>query len=297
MELWIPVTIAAAFLQNARSALQKHLRSRLDTVGATYVRFVYAVPFALVWVATLLVVGGHPLPLPDSTFLVFAGIAGLSQILATLFLVALFSLRTFAAGTAYSKTETVQAAIIGLLILGDPLSVGALAGIVVSLVGVLVLSIARTTAGARELSGRAIPFGLASGALFALTAVSVRAASLSLGGDGFLMQAAFTLLVVTAWQTVIMTAWLFARRRQVLAEAFGSWRVSGLVGLTGMMASACWFTAMTIENAAYVRALGQVELVFTFIASRMIFREHTSIAEFMGILAIVAGILVLVLGR
>ncbi len=297
MELWIPVTIAAAFLQNARSALQKHLRSRLDTVGATYVRFVYAVPFALVWVATLLVVGGHPLPLPDSTFLVFAGIAGLSQILATLFLVALFSLRTFAAGTAYSKTETVQAAIIGLLILGDPLSVGALAGIVVSLVGVLVLSIARTTAGARELSGRAIPFGLASGALFALTAVSVRAASLSLGGDGFLMQAAFTLLVVTAWQTVIMTAWLFVRRRQVLAEAFGSWRVSGLVGLTGMMASACWFTAMTIENAAYVRALGQVELVFTFIASRMIFREHTSIAEFMGILAIVAGILVLVLGR
>lgn len=297
MELWIPVTIAAAFLQNARSALQKHLRSRLDTVGATYVRFVYAVPFALVWVATLLVVGGHPLPLPDSTFLVFAGIAGLSQILATLFLVALFSLRTFAAGTAYSKTETVQAAIIGLLILGDPLSVGAMAGIVVSLVGVLVLSIARTAADARELSGRAIPIGLASGAFFALTAVSVRAASLSLGGDGFLMQAAFTLLVVTAWQTVIMTAWLVARRRQVLAEAFGSWRVSGLVGLTGMMASACWFTAMTIENAAYVRALGQVELVFTFIASRVIFREHTSIAEFMGILAIVAGILVLVLGR
>lgn len=296
MELWIPVTVAAAFLQNARSALQKHLRSRLDTVGATYVRFVYAVPFALVWVATLLVMGGHPLPLPDSTFLVFAGIAGLSQILATLCLVALFSLRTFAAGTAYSKTETVQAAIIGLLILGDPLSVGALAGIIVSLVGVLILSLARAAGGIREFSGRAIPIGLASGALFALTAVSVRAASLSLGGDGYLMQAAFTLLIVTTWQTVIMTAWLVARQRQVLAEAFRSWRVSGLVGLTGMLASACWFTAMTIENAAYVRALGQVELVFTFIASLVIFRERTSIAEFAGILAIVAGILVLVLG-
>ena len=297
MELWIPITVAAAFLQNARSALQKHLRNRLDTVGATYVRFVYAVPFALVWVAILLVIGGHPLPLPDSTFLVFAGIAGLSQILATLFLVALFSMRTFAAGTAYSKTETVQAAIIGLLILGDPLSVGALAGIVISLVGVLVLSVARAAAGVREFSGRAIPIGLASGALFALTAVSVRAASLSLGGDGYLMQAAFTLLIVTTWQTVIMTAWLIARQRQVLAEAFRSWRVSGLVGLTGMLASACWFTAMTIENAAYVRALGQVELVFTFVASLVIFRERTSVAEFTGILAIVAGILVLVLGR
>ena len=297
MELWIPITVAAAFLQNARSALQKHQRGRLDTVGATYVRFVYAVPFAVVWVVMLLVVGGHSLPRPDSTFLVFAGIAGLSQILATLFLVTLFSMRTFAGGTAYSKTETVQAAIIGLLILGDPLSVGALAGIVISLVGVLVLSVARAAAGVREFSGRAIPIGLASGALFALTAVSVRAASLSLGGDGYLMQAAFTLLIVTTWQTVIMTAWLIARQRQVLAEAFRSWRVSGLVGLTGMLASACWFTAMTIENAAYVRALGQVELVFTFVASLVIFRERTSIAEFTGILAIVAGILVLVLGR
>ena len=297
MELWIPITVAAAFLQNARSALQKHLRSRLDTVGSTYVRFVYAVPFALVWVAILLVFGDDPLPLPDSTFLVFAGVAGLSQILATLFLVTLFSMRTFAAGTAYSKTETVQAAIIGLLILGDPLSFGALAGIVVSLVGVLVLSVARAAAGVREFSGRAIPIGLASGALFALTAVSVRAASLSLGGDGYLMQAAFTLLIVTIWQTVIMTAWLIARQRQVLLEAFRSWRISGIVGLTGMLASACWFTAMTIENAAYVRALGQVELVFTFVASLVIFREHTSIAEFTGILAIVAGILVLVLGR
>ena len=133
MELWIPITIAAAFLQNARSALQKHLRSRLNTVGATYVRFVYAVPFAAIWLTSLVLIGGHPLPRPDSTFLIFAAIAGLSQILATLFLVALFSLRSFAAGTAYSKTETVQAAIIGLLILGDPLSIGALAGIIVSL--------------------------------------------------------------------------------------------------------------------------------------------------------------------
>ena len=297
MELWIPITIAAAFLQNTRSVLQKHLRSRLDIVGATYVRFVYAVPFALAWVAVLFVIGGRPLPAPDSTFLVFAGIAGLAQVLATLFLVTLFSLRTFAAGTAYSKTETVQAAIIGLLILGDPLSIGALTGIVVSLAGVLVLSMTRAATDAREFSGRAIPIGLASGALFALTAVSVRAASLSLGGEGYLMQAAFTLLVVTTWQTVIMTAWLAARQRQVLAEAFRSWRVSGLVGLTGMLASACWFTAMTIENAAYVRALGQIELVFTFVASRVIFREVTSIAEIAGILVIVAGILVLVLGR
>ncbi len=297
MELWIPMTVAAAFFQNARSALQKHLKDRLDTVGATYVRFVYAVPFAVAWVVALMAIGGHDLPRPGNTFLVFAAIAGLAQILATLLLVALFSLGTFAVGTAFSKTETVQAAAIGLVILADPFSMGALTGILVSLAGILAIGMARTAASGRKLSGSAVLIGLGSGALFALTAVSVRAASLSLGGEGYLMQAAFTLLCVTTWQTVVMTLWLMVRRRRVLAEAFRTWRISGTVGLTGMLASACWFTAMTIENAAYVRALGQVELVFAFIASRLVFREQTTTAELLGILAIISGILILVLGR
>ena len=38
MELWIPITIAAAFLQNLRSAGQKHLKSVMGTSGATFVR-------------------------------------------------------------------------------------------------------------------------------------------------------------------------------------------------------------------------------------------------------------------
>ncbi len=301
MDLWIPVTFAAAFFQNARSALQKHLKSSLDTVGATYVRFVYAVPLALLYAGALHGAAGYPLPVPNAEFLLFAAIGGVSQILATAFLVALFSLRNFAVGTAFSKTETVQAAIIGVVILGDSSSPGAIAGIAVSLAGVLAISIARGSFAGRDLllswTGKPALIGLASGGLFAVTAVSVRAASLSLGGEGFLMQAAFTLFCVTAWQTVIMTVWLLLRDPRVLIDSFRSWRVSGLVGLTGMLASACWFTAMTIENAAYVRAVGQIELVFTFIASWAFFREHTNRTEFIGILALVAGILILLLGR
>ena len=41
MELWIPITIAAAFLQNVRSTLQKYLKGRIGTTGATFVRFGY----------------------------------------------------------------------------------------------------------------------------------------------------------------------------------------------------------------------------------------------------------------
>jgi uncharacterized membrane protein len=53
---------------------------------------------------------------------------------------------------------------------------------------------------------------------------------------------------------------------------------------------------MTIQNAAYVRALGQIELVFTFIAAQVVFRERSTGLEIGGIVLIVAGILILLLG-
>ena len=300
-ELWIPITIAAAFMQNARSALQKHLKARLSTAGATYVRFIYAVPLALVYAFGLHAGIGLPVPVPNLEFAVFGIIGGVAQILATALLVYLFSYRNFAVGTAYSKTETVQAAVFGLVILGDHLSVGAIAGIIISLVGVMAISTARAESGMRSLIGswseRPVLIGLASGAMFAISAVAYRAASLSLGGEGFLMQAAFTLACVTILQTLIMTVYLWLREPGEIAATLRNWRIASLVGLTGMLGSACWFTAMTIQNAAYVRVLGQIELVFTFIASYIIFKERTTPIELFGILAIVAGIVVLLLGR
>jgi drug/metabolite transporter (DMT)-like permease len=162
---------------------------------------------------------------------------------------------------------------------------------------VVILSVAKQTVTARALlyswSDRPALIGLASGAAFGMAAVSYRAASLSLGGEGFLMQAGFTLACVTVFQTVVMAIYMIRREPGQLGKVIRSWRVSGLVGLAGMGASVGWFTAVTIQNAAYVRALGQIELVFTFVASVFIFRERTNAKEVAGILLIVAGILVL----
>ena len=296
-ELWVPITIAAAFLQNIRSALQKHLKSRLSTSGATMVRFLYAMPFAVLYVAVLHRGYGFDLPTPNTAFLFYVALGGLTQIVATGLLVYLFSFRNFAVGTTYSKTETVQTAIFGVIVLGDPIGLGAAHAILISLIGVVILSVAKQTVTARALlfswSDRPALIGLASGAAFGMAAVSYRAASLSLGGEGFLMQAGFTLACVTVFQTVVMAIYMIRREPGQLGKVIRSWRVSGLVGLAGMGASVGWFTAMTIQNAAYVRALGQIELVFTFVASVFIFRERTNAKEVAGILLIVAGILVL----
>ena len=299
MELWVPITIGAAFCQNLRSALQKHLKAQLSTTGATFARFAYAAPLAALYAFGLARLAGFEVPSPNPTFLGYALIGGLAQITATALLVHLFSFRNFAVGTAYSKTETVQTAIFGILLLGDPLRLGGVLAILVSLIGVMAIAAARTRVGLSSLllswTDKTALIGMASGAFFGISAVSYRGASLALGDVGFLMRAAFTLACVTLFQTLVMAIYMRLREPGQLTAVFRSFRVSGWVGLSGMLASAGWFTAMTIQNAAYVRALGQIELVFTFIASILVFRERTTPIELLGIGLVISGILILVL--
>ncbi len=124
MPLWIPITIAAAFLQNLRSTLQKHLKGVMGTTGATFVRFGFGFPFALFFLWFLNQIMGYPMPAMSALFLGWAVVGGLAQIGGTFLLVHLFSFRNFAVGTAYSRTEPAQAALFGLLFLGETVTPG-----------------------------------------------------------------------------------------------------------------------------------------------------------------------------
>ena len=299
MELWIPITIAAAFFQNLRSALQKHLKGRLSNTGATFSRFAYAAPLAVLYVAALAALTGEELPRPHATFVAYTAVGGLAQITATALLLYSFSFRNFAVGTTYSKTETVQTAIFGILILGDPLGPGAAAAIVISLLGVMTISVASTRMTflglVTSLTEKPALIGIASGAFFGLSAISYRGASLSLGERGFLIRAAFTLACVTLFQTLVMAAYMRLREPGQVTAVLRAWRIAAWAGASGMLASAGWFTAMTIQNAAHVRALGQIELLFTFAASVFLFHERPNRIEVAGIALVVGGILILLL--
>jgi drug/metabolite transporter (DMT)-like permease len=297
-ELWVPISIAAAILQNVRSSLQKHLKGKLSTAGATYIRFLFAVPFVLLYLLCLTQFVGDELPTPNLRFLIFAAIGGLAQILGTAFLIHSFSFGNFIVGTAYSKTETIQAAVFGILVLSDPVTSWALVAILVSLAGVMLLAVAHQESGIRELITsmfhKTAGFGIACGACFGIASVCYRAASLSLG-SGFIISAAITLGTVLVLQTLVMTVYLFLKEPGQLTAVGGAWKMSSLVGLSGMAASGCWLTAMTIQNAAHVRALGQVELFFAFLSSVIFFRERIRKAEVLGVVLIVGGIVLLLL--
>lgn len=299
METWVLITIAAAFLQNIRSVLQKHLKGVMGTTGATFVRFGFGVPFALSFVALLSFGLDYPLPRLNFAFAGWVTLAALAQIAAQALLIQMFSHRNFTVGTAYSRTEPAQAALFGLIFLGDRVSAGTLLAIAISLVGVVLISIARSAAGAsallRSVFSRTAALGLASGAIFGIAAVAYRAASLSLGGPNFMMQAAVTLLVAIMLQTIVMLVWMAMKAPDELGRIRAAWKFSSLVGLVGATASFGWFMAMTLQTAAAVKALAQVEMIFTFASSVLVFREHVNRLEISGCILIVAGILVLLL--
>jgi drug/metabolite transporter (DMT)-like permease len=289
--LWIPITIGAALAQNLRTAVQRKLRGRLSTNGANYTRFVFGVPLAAAWLAALWQLAEIPLAQPNSRFAAALAVGGVAQILGTSALLEATARRNFAAGIAFSKTEAVQAALFETLVLGAALSgMGALA-IGIATAGVMLISLARPSeAGLRD---PAVGYGVASGALFAISAVAFRSASLSLGHPSFLMSAATTLLGAQVLQTALLGGWLAWREPGQLAAVRAHWRVASLAGATGTLASAGWFTAMTLTVAAYVRTLGLVELLFTFAIGRAVFRETPAPRELAGAALLAAGIALL----
>ena len=301
MEIWILITVASAFLQNVRSAMQKHLKGRMGTTGATFVRFGFGVPFALLYMAILALVLARPLPVPGVAFFLWAVIGGISQIAATFLLVHLFSFRNFAVGTAYSRTEPAQAALFALIFLGEKASPGTLVAIAISVAGVMIISVARSVVSLRSLFTsvftRTAAIGLLSGTFFGVSAVSYRSASLALAptlpAPDYMMQASYTLAFVIVLQTLLMFAWILLREREELPRIAHAWRPALFVGFVGATASFGWFMAMTLQQAAVVKALAQVEMLFTFASTVFIFKERINRLEVAGCGLIVVGVLAL----
>ncbi len=299
MELWIPITVAAAFLQNLRSALQKHLKGRLSTLGAAYSRFLYAWPIALVYVAGLHWIGGMELPQPNGLFLLYCLLGGITQILFTVVLLWMFSFRSFAVGTTFSKLEVVIIAALGALLLGDGLTPVAAVAIAISAAGVICLSMDQTSLTLRRLfaglAEKPTLIGLLSAACLGGSVVFFRGAALALQHDSIAMAAGYTFAVSVVLQVLMMGAVIRWREPGQIGAVLRHWRWAAPVGVAGAFGSVCWFTAFTMQNAAHVRAVGQIELVFTFIASVAFFGEKVRALEILSILMVVGAILLLLL--
>ncbi|MBR9652872.1 DMT family transporter [Thalassovita aquimarina] len=295
---WILVSITAAAFQTLRFMLQKYLSMGvLSSGGATLSRFMFAAPFAVATTAGYLLWSGQALPALGSRFLIYGLVGAMTQILATWCVVALFAHRNFAVGITFKKTEVVQTALVGFVLLGDRISLYGFLAILLGLTGVLVLSDRPEGQGgwSRRILNRSAGLGLLSGAFFAVSAVTYRGATLEVISDVPLMRALITLAFATMAQAVVMSAWVAWREPGQVRKVAASWRTSAWVGAASVGGTMCWFVGFTLQNAAYVFAVGQVEVIFSIAASVFFFRERLTRREGAGIALISASVLSLVL--
>ncbi|MFO1305202.1 MAG: DMT family transporter [Burkholderiales bacterium] len=297
--LWIPITIFAALAQTIRNAAQRHLVAELGTLGATLVRFLYGLLFAVLWLAVTVTAMQARVPVPSLAFLGWCLAGGLAQIAGTALLLATMRERNFAVGVAYSKTEVMQVALLSFVLLGDRLTPASGIAVAAGTLGVLLLAPAdrdRPIASLVEgLGSKSALMGLGCGAGMAMSAVSYRAATHAAGTSSWIVDAALTVTVAQSMQTLMLGGWLWWRSRDVVTRTLRAWRASLFAGFMGAAASIAWFTAFAIQSVTYVRTLGLVEMPFSYLVSRRFFRERLTPREIAGMALIVSGVLVITL--
>jgi drug/metabolite transporter (DMT)-like permease len=291
--MWILLTLMAATFQILRTSGQHRLAATLSTNAAGYVRYLYAAPVALLLSAITFGALRHPIPSIPGRFWLAVSIAGIAQILGTQALLSSFKMRNFALGTVYSKTEVIQVAVISMVLLSEPLAPLGWVGAALCTFGVIALaskgnlSLILTRAG-----DPAALRGILAGGLFGLTAVCVRAATQSLGEAPTWDRAVLSLTTMLTIQMLVNGIQLGTQARGELVATLRIWRSAVPLGLLSIGGSIGWTLAMTLENAAKVRTLGQVELLIAFAIARISLGERHSPRDYAATALVSFGIVI-----
>ena len=280
-------------MQAIRTAGQKQLTQHLNAMATTGVRYIYALPFALLYLWWMLDYRELPMPVLHGQFLQYALIACVMQIIGTVCLVAAFKYRNFAVATSLAKTEAIQVAVVGVALFSASLTGLGWLSVVIGVIGVLLVSKVKFTF--RDIfQNPGAGFGLASGLALAITTLLIRQSSLALNTD-LMLSAAVTLAFMITVQSLISVIYIFVQDKQQFITMFSQWRLCLFVGITSVMGSIGWFTATSFQTAAYVKALGQVEFFITLFITYRIFKEKISLVEYVGMFLIIASVVILLL--
>lgn len=283
MSLWIPFTLFAAFMQAIRNALQKQLSKDVSVMGVTLARFIYAGPFALLYLIGLYLWQDYSIPHFSASFVFYVLATSLMQILATALMIVLFRLRNYAIGAGLAKSEAILTAVLGVMFFGTYISPFGWVGVFIGGIAVFLLTGARSI---ESLSIKTLLLGLGCGLAFAVASLWIREASLALHLP-FLPAAAWVLFLVISSQTLILLVYLALKDKANLVKLWQRPQLTLATSLTSCLGSLGWFTASSLQAVAYVKTLGQIEIVFTLLISVLVLKEKLRRQSLLGLALIV----------
>jgi drug/metabolite transporter (DMT)-like permease len=294
--IWLPATLFAGLFQAWRTAVQQRVRAQLSVNAAGLVRYLYGWPVACLLLALYMMAKGAAIPEIERSFLPYAALGGLAQVIGTTLLILAFGYRNYVVGTAYAKTEAVQGAVLAMLMLGEMLSTLTWIGIGVGVAGVVILSTGGQRLRLTDLTQPAALCGLGAGLCFAFTSIFVKRATFAVETDDKVFAALITLVGVLFLQLMMQGSYVLLYERDQIAKIFRTWRISSQVGILAAIGSACWFTGFATAPVALVRAVGQVEVIFTLGFGRFYLNEALKKSEALGLLLVAIGVVIALIG-
>ena len=296
--VWIWASVGAAFFQALRYAGLKVLNQRLSTQVTTYVRILFTLPLLAAYLVGILWWTGEPLPPLSQGLVLYSAIAAICQFVGTVLVVRLFQLGNFAVATLIIKADVIMTALIGTAFFSEVITPIGWVAIVVTMLGVIVISSGRSpapapTASAGGTSSAAAPalLGLSSALVYALSYLCLREGILAIDpAVGTLVRAAYAVLVMATLSALMVGAYLLMREPRELVRMFAFPKLCWFIGTTSALGSIGWFIATALTNASYVAGVAQVQIVFTLLLSVFYFGERIRALEIAGIAIIVAGL-------
>ena len=297
--LWVPFTLFAALAQTVRNTAQRSLTAEVGTLSATWVRFLFGLPFAAAVLALLYVLPDQApaVPVFSLGYALWISIGALFQVAATAALLLAMKERNFAVAVTFSKTEILQVALFGVVFLQELPTHLAWLAMAVATVGVLLLSLPPRgqLLSWQAWTSKSALYGLLCGACFAIAVIGFRGAALALNAETPWLSGAWGVTIAQSLQSVVLGVWIAWKTPEGIRPVLRAWRVSLLAGSMGAAASLAWFTAYAMQDAAAVRTLGMVEVVFSYVVSRRILSESFSNTEKIGMFLMVAGLVLICL--
>jgi drug/metabolite transporter (DMT)-like permease len=287
---WVFFTLGAVVLQTFRNALQSKLSDHISTSGVTLARFLFAPPIALTYLILLYTFSHQTIPEFTLKFIFLVLLASVMQISATSLMVILFKQKNFTVGAGLAKSEALVAGVLGTVFFGSQLSWFGWIGILVGAAAIFVLS-----GGGKkgQLSLKTVIIGLACGTCFALTSLFVREASHLLNVP-FPHSAAWVLLWVLCIQTTLLVSYISVKNKKTFVALKNNVKITLATSIISCFGTICWFSAVSLHHVAYVKTLGQVEVLLTMLVATIWLKNKVHKHEIIGLLLIaVAAILVL----
>ncbi len=294
--LWILLALLGGLFQTIRNTSSRTVAKIYKPSTVTLIRFGYALPFGLTYTLILYLMG-FVAGVPTFSFFLFTIVGSVFQAIGNTLFVNATKYGNFAVVVSFFRTDAILIAILSTLIFNVQYSTIAIFGIFLTVFGTFLITFFKNKLKLSNLWSKDVVFGVSSAFFMAIAIMFFAESNKSFVGGNLVANVSIALIGNLFFQTILNGLWVFWKQKNELLELKKTWKNDIIIGLASALATICWFMAYVLKDSALVRAVGQIEFLFSILVSVYFFKEKLKKVEILSILIICVGILLVGLFR